>query len=88
MGGSLGPLGPVWAFTGRKLHRCLDLQGWQQDISGNSHPEWSVAGAQGPGLGSGDSSTVAKVFLKTCIRSSEVNVLVILLAGGRWAYML
>lgn len=33
-----------------------------RDVSGNSHPEWSVAGAEDPGLGGGDSNTVVKGF--------------------------
>lgn len=35
-----------------------------RDVSGNSHPEWSVSGAEDPGLGGGDSNTVVKGFKK------------------------
>lgn len=47
---------PVWIYRAASRH-----------VSGNSYPGWSVARAEDPGLGGGDSNIVVKEFKKALI---------------------
>lgn len=74
---SWGVLLAPWVQSGLLLgENCTPV--WiYRDVSGNSHPEWSVAGAEDPGLGGGDSNTMVKGFFKKFIKCSEVKVLAV-----------
>lgn len=86
-GVSLGPLGQFGLLLGENCAPVWIYRAGSRDVSGNSHVEWSVAGAEDSGLGGGDSDTVVKGCKKTFLSVNPVKSSYIkLLPGRRWAF--